>query len=154
MHSLNSIKQNLILNRNPFTPLYGLGRSIISIGTLSVFIFNDFKILFNQEALQVLTKSEFILNHYNFFALFGYDNLWAAKILSILILLLVISGYFSRISGVLHFWICYSFYHSGIILDGGDQICVIFSFLLIPLTVFDKRKIIGCPKKINLKQAG
>src|SRR5699024_9700760 len=40
-----------------------------------------------------------------------------------------------------------SFYHSGVILDGGDQICVIFSFLLIPLTIFDKRRNHWLPKR-------
>lgn len=129
---------NLVLS-NPYTSTYGLGRSLIALGTLIVFVFNDFSLLFNGNSLDILKHSEYFFNQYNFFVLFGSDFLWLSKLISIAILIFVISGFLPILSGVLHFWISYSFYHSAIILDGGDQIAVIFTFLLLPLTLLDNR---------------
>lgn len=135
----NAFLVKKMLIPNPYSMTYGLGRSLIALGTLLVFIFNDFHLLFDEKALNILSNSEFVFNKFSFFAFIGYEKLWLSKILSITILIMVISGFVPRITGLLHFWISYSFYHSAVILDGGDQIAVIFSFLLIPLTILDRR---------------
>lgn len=128
------------INENPYTKVYGLARSIIALSTLSIFLFNDLDYLYNEEALNVLSSSEFIFNKINLFGILTYENLLISKIISIIILLFVISGYFPRVSGILHFWIVYSFHNSCILLDGGDQIATILTFLIIPLSIFDNRK--------------
>ena len=124
---------------NPYTKVYGLGRSLIAFSTILVFLFNDFALLFDREALSVLKESEYFFSQFNFFALLGYKNLLLSKILSLTILITVIIGVVPQLTGLLHFWITFSFYHSAIALDGGDQIAVTITFLILPLTLFDNR---------------
>lgn len=126
-------------SKNPFSLTYGLGRSLIALSTLLVFIFNDISILYDEEALNVISNSELFINKINFFGLFGYSNLIYAQILTIIVLLSVISGYLPQLTGLLHFWVCFSFNNSAILLDGGEQVASIFTFLLIPICVFDNR---------------
>lgn len=124
---------------NPYSRLYGLGRTLIALSTLSVLIFNDIYILFNQDSLNIINTSDFIFNKINLFGIFNYENLILSKTISVIILLIVVSGYFQKITGILHFWVVYSFHNSSILLDGGDQIATILTFLIIPLTLFDNR---------------
>lgn len=126
-------------SNNPYTITYGVGRSLIALSTLSIFIFNDIKLLFNAKALEVTSNSNLIFNKCNFFGLIGYDNLFIAQLISILILLSVISGYIPQITSIFHCWITLSFYNSAILLDGGEQIASIFSLLLLPICILDKR---------------
>jgi len=141
MFQLNKINQWIEnkISDNPFTFVYGLGRSVIAFGTLIVFVFNDIKLLFNKKSIDVISNSDFIHNKINFFGILGFENLVLAKILSMIVLITVIIGYLPQITGVLHFWITYSFNNSSILLDGGEQIATIFTFLVIPLTIFDNR---------------
>ncbi|MBD99272.1 MAG: hypothetical protein CMO34_05460 [Verrucomicrobia bacterium] len=125
---------------NPFSFVYGLGRSIIAIGSLVTFVFNDIYHLFDEFALRSISNSDIFMQKINFFGIFGYDNLVFAKLASIIILIIVISGFIQKLSCLLHFWINFSFYNSAILLDGGDQIATILSFLIIPLALFDKRR--------------
>lgn len=125
---------------NPYTRVYGIGRTFIAFSLLTVFLFNDMDYLFNKKAIEVISNSDFIHNRLNFFGILGSDNLLLGKIISIIILLVVISGYIPQITGILHFWITYSFNNSSILLDGGEQIATIYTFLIIPLTLFDNRK--------------
>jgi len=119
MFQLNKINQwieNKISN-NPFTFVYGLGRSVIAFGTLTIFVFNNIKLLFNKKSLDVISNSDFIHNKINFFGILGFENLILAKFFSIIVLIAVIIGYFPQITGVLHFWVTYSFNNSSILLD-------------------------------------
>ena len=125
--------------KNPFTTTYGLGRSFLALSLITVFLFNDIAYLFNEDALNVIANSNFFHNKINLFGIIGFDNLIYAKTLSIVILLLVISGYFPQLTGLLHFWVTYSFHNAAILLDGGEQIAVIYSCLILPLTLFDRR---------------
>ena len=127
-------------SENPFTLTYGIGRTLLAISTLSIFFFNDVDYLFDKNGLEILSSSEILISKLNLFGIFGYENLLLGKILSIIILSSVISGYYPKVTGILHFWLMYSFHNSCIILDGGDQIATIFSFMIIPITLLDKRK--------------
>jgi len=62
------------------------------------------------------------------------------KWLAILVLLFVIIGYFQKIACLLHWWVSFSFLYSATIIDGGDQIASILTFLLIPICFLDNRK--------------
>ena len=99
-------------SNNPYTKVYGIGRTFIAFSTLTVFLFNDIDYLFNKKAIDVISNSEFFHNKINFFGILGADNLIISKIIAIIILLVVISGYIPQITGILHFWITYSFNNS------------------------------------------
>lgn len=67
-------------------------------------------------------------------------NLVLAKWISILILGIVASGWRPRFTGVLHWWVTYSFANSATVLEGGDHIAAILTLFLIPCTLTDNRK--------------
>lgn len=128
----------------PYSNVIGLARSILALGTLLTLLFNPIENLLIKKTngefvLQALLNDDFI-TVINFFLIFGADNLIIGKWLAILILLAVISGYYQKITSILHWWICLSFFHASTIIDGGDQIAANLSLLLIPICLFDNRK--------------
>ena len=68
------------------------------------------------------------------------ENLTLAKGVAIAILLVVFSGWRPRMTGLLHWWVCYSFVNSSLMVDGGDHVNLVLSFLLVPMTLADHRK--------------
>jgi len=116
-----------------WTNSVGLARSIIALSTLVTLIFNPFDQLFKEgiPSCDTLQISLFCLLRYSPILL---------KSLCIFILSLVILGWRPRITGVLHWWIAYSFANSGGSVDGGDHIGLILTTLLIPICLTDPRK--------------
>jgi antimicrobial peptide system SdpB family protein len=124
-------------NKVPFTNAYGLARSILALGTLLTLVLNPSAALFVSKNFTI--NHNFILAEWNMFYLLGFENLIYAKALAIVLLLLVISGYVPQVSGVLHWWVSYSFFNAAVIVDGGDQITSVITLLLIPVTLCDPR---------------
>ncbi|UOQ74651.1 sporulation-delaying protein SdpB family protein [Hymenobacter cellulosilyticus] len=124
---------------NPFTWVYGLGRSLIALGTLITLVLSSPAILFDEQLFGKMSLDS-SLENFNIYFLFGFANLTYAYALSIVVLLLVISGVFPRYTGILHWIVTYSFFQSGSIVEGGDQIGSIITMLLIPVTLLDGRK--------------
>ncbi|TXD80823.1 hypothetical protein ESY86_17440 [Subsaximicrobium wynnwilliamsii] len=114
---------------------YNIARTFLAFGLLITLIFNSNYTLFGYDILH-LNNPVF---DYNFYYILR-EHLVLAKILSIIILLIVISGYFPRYSGILHWYITYSFFMSSDVADGGDHIASNITLLLIPLTLLDNRK--------------
>ncbi|MDJ1473279.1 hypothetical protein QNI19_32785 [Cytophagaceae bacterium DM2B3-1] len=120
-----------------FTNVYGLARSILAFGTIISLSFTSSSDFFPHEAITTgLLRNNIIPN---FYQIMGYENLHTSIFISILILCSVISGYLPQITGILQAWISYSFFTGAILVEGGDQITQIITFLLIPITIFDKR---------------
>lgn len=128
-----------IASKNYFTNVYGFSRSLLAIGTLLTLISNDSHILFPEHLFSKFKLGHFLEN-INLFFLLGYDNIWIAELIAIVILLSVVIGVYPRITGILHWWISFSFFTAGIIVDGGDQVTSVITLLLIPVTLLDSRK--------------
>jgi antimicrobial peptide system SdpB family protein len=114
---------------------YNLSRSILATGTLLTLLFNNNYTLFGFE---ITHYNNLIYDNNLFYVL--KNHLILAKSISILVLILVISGYFPRITGILHWYITYSFFLSCDVIDGGDHIASNLTLLLIPITLLDNRK--------------
>lgn len=143
MSPSNSLKE-LAFKSFPYTDVLGLSRSVIALGTLLTLLTNTSSILMQKtdagEYLNPLINPIADINKFNFFLLFGVDQFDIMRYLAILLLLLVISGYFIKITSIFHWWISISFFLSSSVIDGGDQIASILSFLLIPICLTDGRK--------------
>ncbi len=122
---------------NPWTSIYGLARSMMAVSLLITFWFSDSIVLFKDYDLVDSTQLN-MLEQFSFFYLLSNNLVWA-KIISILVLFSVISGYFPQVTSVLHWWIAFSFISSSTVLEGGDQLNSIMTFLLIPIAVTDNR---------------
>ncbi|MBS7233704.1 hypothetical protein KHA90_22060 [Flavobacterium psychroterrae] len=144
IEKINSQIKTSCLELFPYTNTVGFARSILALGTLLTLIANPISLLFHKEIdgtiLNPLLNPVIPINEYNFFTLLGLDNIIYMKLLAILILCITISGYLIKITSLLHWWICISFLYFSSIIDGGDQIAAILSFLLIPFCLTDPRK--------------
>ena len=128
----------------PYTDVLGLSRSVIALGSILTLLTNTSSILMQKmdtgEYLNPLINPIADINRFNFFLLFGVEQFDLMRYLAVFLLLLVISGYFTKITSIFHWWISISFFLSSSVIDGGDQIASILSFLLIPICLTDERK--------------
>lgn len=125
--------------QSPVTWVVGFSRTLLAIGLGITLALSDTQMLFDRELFMNFSLSS-PLNDINLYFLLGYDNLWLGKLISLVILSCVISGYYPRFTGVLHWWVTFSFQYAASITEGGDQINAILTLLLVPLTVLDSRR--------------
>jgi antimicrobial peptide system SdpB family protein len=134
---------NISSNFN-FSNVIGLSRSILALGTLLTLVANPISnfLYINKTgnlASPMLLENT-IKNKINFFMLFGAEYAYLMKYFAIIILFFVISGFYIKISSVLHWWIVWSFMMFSSAIDGGDQITNNLAMFFIPICFLDKRK--------------
>ena len=128
-----------LFTNNPYTWVYGIARTTLAIGTLITLLFSSNYVLFDYEMYHAI-KTDTFYRSINLFVIMGWSNLVFAKVIAIFILILVCTGYYPRITGIFHWWVALSFFHASSIIEGGDQINAILTFLLVPITLLDSRK--------------
>ena len=130
-----------ISKENPLTNIYAFGRSLIALSTFFTLLFNNpysiFKPIAGIEEVPLCVNEA----SSSFFCVFrDFIPLQFTVIIALIILFLVIIGLYPRYTCLLHYWITVSFSGSATILDGGDQVNTVISFLLIPICLMDGRK--------------
>lgn len=126
--------------RHPHTNVYGLARSLLALGTLGTFVFTDTMDLFRPVVRISSPPNCAGVPGGSLFCLAGQQHLWVARVVAIGILLWVASGWRPQITGVLHWYISWSFFVPGYNVDGGDQITMVLTLLLVPVTIYDRRR--------------
>jgi antimicrobial peptide system SdpB family protein len=124
--------------KNPWTNVYGSARTLVALGTLLTLLSNSSRTLF-YPALRSISEQPTTLVSMTLFGLLRH-HLELARFLSICGLLLVASGWRPRFTGVLHWWIAWSFFLNCVPADGGDQVAHVLSLLLLPVTLTDPRR--------------
>ncbi|CAJ1003973.1 MULTISPECIES: sporulation-delaying protein SdpB family protein [Bacillales] len=137
---LGSFAYNLALTQNPWTNVYGLARSLMALSTALTLAVNDAHTFFRPSSGMDVYPT--CVNTISLFCTVPNDYFYLDMVrwIAVVLLLIVASGWRPRITGVIHWWICYSFNVSAITLDGGDQVAAVFTFLLLPITLTDSRK--------------
>lgn len=138
---LKYIQNNFLFQSSPYSINYQIPRVIIALAQLINLTFTNPEYYFNNVKTKLVTQDLFP-------TLFSYKF---GVILAFIVLLWVISGYFSQISCILHAYVSYSFLYDSKIIEGGDQVALIITILLIPICLLDKRVTLWKPKKINYK---
>lgn len=125
---------------NIYSPKLGLVRSLLAFGNLLTLLFNKPTELI-PENIFIKNKmvSDSMIQDYNIFFLFNYEDIVIPYIICIIILLVVIIGYFPQITCVPQAYVAYSVFYGVTIVEGGDQITAIICLLIIPICLFDKR---------------
>lgn len=140
-NKINTFAVQFSSNKKPWTNVYGLARALIALSTLVTLLFNDVSTLFKPVAgfMEYPSCSVYSIS---VFCLVPNDYLYlnVMKWIAIIILIMVISGWRPRYTGVLHWWIASSIQNTAVTLDGGEQVAVVLTFLLIPITILDNRK--------------
>ncbi|RIH83205.1 sporulation-delaying protein SdpB family protein [Calidithermus roseus] len=125
--------------RNPWTNVYGLARSLLALGTLCTLLLNDTSKLFRPGAGVDSFPICSFASQASIYCLLGSSHLEIARWVSIIVLFLVISGYFPRWTAIPHWWVTFSLSSSAIVVDGGDQVSSVLTLLMIPLALGDSR---------------
>lgn len=120
---------------NIWTNGYGIARTVIALSTFCTLLFNPTQILFIAYG-QLGTKCD----PFNISIFCVFPNLEIARWVAVALLVPVIIGWRPMITGIIHWYLCYSFINSATIIDGGDHIASIVTLLLIPVTLTDTRK--------------
>jgi antimicrobial peptide system SdpB family protein len=138
---LENITYKWAQKSNPWTNVYGISRSIIALATALTLLFNDAETFFLPTS-DSLTYPKEDLMHISIFNLVPNDYFYLniIRYICIILLLIVVSGWRPRLTGVIHWYISYSFASSSITIDGGDSVASVFTLLIIPLTLTDSRR--------------
>lgn len=125
----------------PWTNVYGLARSALALGTLLTLLLHDADTLFRPLGVSVATQLDNdLLLHWSVFSLVGDTRLYLARWACIVVLLLVVVGWRPRWTALLHWWITWSLAGSSVLIDGGEQVATVLTFLMLPLALTDPRR--------------
>ncbi|MDR3679943.1 MAG: hypothetical protein P4L41_08250 [Flavipsychrobacter sp.] len=129
---------NRIMYKNIHNEKIAIVRSLLAIGTIFTLLTNNMGLLINSNYLNGGggLSVELPLKAINLFVLFPPVY---AKLIALFILVTVISGYLPQITSVLHALVMISFCGKVIPVDGGDQVALVLSILLIPICITDER---------------
>src|SRR6185369_1858560 len=104
-------------NQSYHTTTLGLARSLLALGFLLTLICNSLYDLFPPYHLFQTRSQASGIEMLNIFYWFSYKWILVPYIFSIIVLCAVISGYYPRITCILHAWVSYSIFASLLIVE-------------------------------------
>ncbi|MEM9675250.1 MAG: sporulation-delaying protein SdpB family protein [Bacteroidota bacterium] len=131
--------RNQLISSTPWTNVYGIGRSLLALGTFLTLAFNDIHILFKPTLISLQVPNVIGIGRFGLFNLMA-DYLLLAQILSVVVLLLVIIGWRPRVTAVLHWYVTASFAAGAATIDGGDHVSTVLTLLMLPVALTDPRR--------------
>ncbi|MBP2834091.1 hypothetical protein J8281_17980 [Aquimarina sp. U1-2] len=114
-----------------------LARALLATGIIITLLFNTMSDLFPEHHILEIKDNASGLMKLNYFLWF--ENLSIPYYFSIVSLIIAICGFFPRYLSIVQSWVTYSVFHTMLIVEGGDQISVILSLLMIPVCILDTR---------------
>ena len=128
-----------VATSDPFTNVYGVARSILAVsGVLTLWLSGtdalfrpvvgipDFPICTGVRAAGIYCL--------------GAPHLTLMRWVSILVCLIVATGWRPRFTGVVHAYVAFSLQANAVSIEGGDQVIAILTLLLVPVTLLDDRR--------------
>jgi antimicrobial peptide system SdpB family protein len=127
--------------KNPWTNVYGAARSLLAAGLLMTLACNPLDVLFASDAFRAAHRSVPLFRASLFYLMAGSrGGLDAARWIAAAALVLVIAGWRPRVTGLLHWYVAFSFAASTSVTEGGDQVHAILALLLLPVALTDGRR--------------
>jgi antimicrobial peptide system SdpB family protein len=123
----------------PWTNVYGLARSVLAFSTAATLAANAPQTLFRPGSGTAVPPFCDGMRAVSAFCIAPRSELPLVRWVCVAALLVVASGWRPRFTGLLHWWISFSFQASAMVLDGGDQVAAVLSLLLVPITLTDRR---------------
>jgi antimicrobial peptide system SdpB family protein len=117
----------------------GLARSLMALATMFTLLFTDTATLLLSNPTLADRSTCTDINAINLFCFAPSNAVSWAHGFAVLSLALIASGWRPRFTGMLHWWIAWSYHQTGTFVDGGDQVIMILSLLLVPVTLTDPR---------------
>lgn len=124
---------------DPWTNVYGVGRTLLALSTLLTLVFTREEVLFTPALdIEHVPVCVGLGGRLSLFCALE-PRLALARWLPIAIMIVVASGWRPRLTGLLHWWVCFSLVNSLLLIDGGDHVALVLSTLLLPITLTDPR---------------
>jgi antimicrobial peptide system SdpB family protein len=123
-----------------WTSVIGLARSLVAFGTLCTVAFTPSDVLLSPLADGTVPPVCAGASRAGLWCVVPSDHRWLAALVTSVVLLLVISGWRPRYTGVLHWYVSWSLILGITLQDGGDQVAAVLTLLLIPITLTDPRR--------------
>lgn len=127
-----------VIGSTPWTQVYGTARSLFAAATGLTLLLNPVEVLHPLADVAVVGGSA--LASISLFQLLPCDMLGVAQVIAGLALLGIATGWRPRYTGIIHWWLTFSFSNGYQLIDGGDQLASILTLLLIPVTINDPRR--------------
>lgn len=127
------------LRIDPWASSYGLARSLVALATAATLLLTPTGALL-RTAGPAFSRGCSGSSAASIFCLVPTRHLGLARLLAGIALLVVASGWRPRLTGVLHWWITFSYFWTALTPQGGDQLASIITHLLIPVTLLDRRR--------------
>lgn len=129
-----------LVSTSPWTSGYGLARSLLAAGTLVTLLANPAYALFRPAVQMGDPPHCHDVGKAGLFCLAGAHHLEAARWVAVAILAVAVAGWRPRWTSLAHWWVAFSIATSATVIDGGDQITAVLTFLLLPIAVLDGRR--------------
>lgn len=129
-----------VVARSVWTNVYGVGRTLLALGSLGTVLFSSTTSLFTPaQGLPAAPYCTGIVRA-TIYCLSPSGNLELARWVSVGILVVVIAGWRPRWTALPHWWVTFSLATAQTIPDGGDQIAMNMTLLLLPIALTDSRR--------------
>jgi|SRR6266478_4898997 len=132
--------ERLLEGRNAWTNVYGVARSVLALGTLLTLATSHSTTLFRSASGTLTAPICGGPASISLFCVATSERLELARWCSVVLLVIVASGWRPRITGLIHWYVAYSVMVSSILVDGGDQVTGVLAALLIPVCLTDPRR--------------
>ncbi len=130
-----------LAHRNPWTNVYGLARTVVASATALTLLTSSPDAMwspFRPGVTKPLGCQDGLRAQIGLFCIFPTSALPVVHVVTIVALLVIASGWRPRYTGVVHWWISFSFLATAT-LDGGEQVAALFTLFLVPWTLTDRR---------------
>lgn len=124
----------------PHTNVYGTARTVLALGTLGTLVFSDIHSIFRPAVGLPNVPTCVGTSAASLYCVLGGSHLELARVISIIVVVVVASGWRPRYTALPHWYVVASLFASGILVDGGDQITSILALLIMPVALTDPRK--------------
>ena len=119
--------------------MLGVARTVLALATGLTLLFTNPQTLLQSNSSLIDRSLCQGIDAANMFCLVRIEKIPFMYGLALMVLALVASGWRPRLTGVLHWWVAWSYHQAGTFVDGGDQAAMILTLLLIPVTLTDPR---------------
>lgn len=128
----------LFLVHIPWNKYLGIGRSLLATSLFFTLLLNDPWTIFRP--IMGIESYPICQGFAGRISLFCLLDLEIARYVALGVLFIVAIGFRPRYTGLLHWWVNYSFVSSCPLIDGGEQVLSVLTFLLLAITFTDARK--------------
>jgi antimicrobial peptide system SdpB family protein len=141
LRTLGRVLRPAVFEERWHSNVYGVARSLLAIGTLGTLLATHASSIFRPAVGLPRYPLCNATSRFGLFCLAGPDHLELARWLAIAGLAVVASGWRPRFTSLPHWYISWSFFTSGLLVDGGDQITANLALLLLPVALSDGRRL-------------